>query len=219
MEKQSAVKLRKLMELARRNPSPAEAEAAALAAQRLALRIGLDGVAGVHTEGRTVREIATAAESHLPWWARRLAVIVAGNFACEALLRREDGRQCIAFVGVNNTPDAACFSFVELANAHRVSRRAFGKGSKSVAALNDFTLGFLSGVETLLQGQAQSEALVVQTPPEVHEYIRQHRPTASRKVRIHSALDKDAWSEGFLAGRRAGRKPKRLPAGPPSVGR
>lgn len=208
----STEKLRKLMALSKRNPSTAEAEAAALAAQRLALRAGLRPESEQPEEQETVREITTRASDRLPWWSRRLAVIIAGNFACEALLRKADGRQSIAFIGVGDTPDAACFSYVELTHAHGAARRSFGRGKAATAAQNDFTQGFLSGVESLLQDQAASEALVVQTPASVRDYVNGHRPVASRTIRIHSAFDDKAWSKGFTEGQRAGRKPGRLPA-------
>jgi hypothetical protein len=208
----SALKLRKLMALAHRNPSTEEAQAAALAAQRLALRSGLRPEAPYAHPSEAVREVTTPAQDHLPWWARRLAVIVAGNFACEALLRRADGRQSIAFIGVGDTPDAARFSFFELSQAHLAARRSFGRGKEATGALNDFTQGFLRGVESLLREQAASEALVVQAPQSVRDFVTGHKPTASRTVRIRSASDEKAWSKGFVAGQRAGRRPGRLPA-------
>ncbi len=219
MEKHRSAKLRKLMELASRNPSQAEAEAAALAAQRLALRSGLDGDDPPEASARdAVREVTTPPASRLPWWARRLAVIVAENFACEALLRRLEGRQSIAFIGVRDAPKAACFAFLELSHAHAAARRAFGRSQSASATQNDFTRGFLGGVESRLRGQAQSEALAVLTPPEVRAYVEEHDPAASRTVRIRSAFDETAWSEGFRAGQRAGRRERRLGSAPRQEG-
>lgn len=185
----------------------AEAQAAALAAQRLAVRSGLQPDEIDPAEKPVAREVTTPSAAHLPWWSRQLAVIVARNFACEALLRRAGGEQSVAFIGIGETPDAARFSFLELSRAHASALRLYGgNGKDRTAARNDFTRGFLSGLQELLHEQAEHHALMVQPPPEVADYVANHRPSSPRSVRIQTALDEVAWAKGFTEGQRAGRR-------------
>ena len=204
METNSAVidKIKKLLSLGSNNPNENEAQQAILKAHELMAQHGIDAVS------ISDQEISYSTESceHKGdrKFRRNLARIIAPNFRCRYYLY--DGRVTL-FGRANDVRIAKEVFEYAYAFAYKESNRLYSeyrkRGLNTHGIVNSYAIGFVRGLKEKLD--AQSTALMVITPPDVHsEYdaisknlgLRTSRSTLST-----SRANRAVYDRGLADGR------------------
>lgn len=168
-------KMRKVLELSKNNPSPAEAEAAALKAQKLMAEyhISMKEVEAVESfEEITERPIYVGTGNK---WKSFLADIVGKNFRCKYFLY---GRSTIVFYGYEEDTKIAAMTFEFLFTTGKKAAANYYQKKRNYAMKqqgyfhgsgirNAFLIGYLEGIEESLGRQCT--ALMLTVPREVEE--------------------------------------------------
>ena len=196
-------KIQKLLALAGNNPSQEEAENAALMAQRLIAKYNVDMS---QAQGEKINyKLMEAKHSNNEGYRSRLAVIIANNFRCKAILMGP----IIHFFGREGDVDAC----VEVYNyLYRVSHnkglklereaRKAGKSTRGVA--NAYWSGFMAGLQKSLDKQCK--ALMIVTPQDVKDKFDErfpHRGSGARFGQRQMGWDSSAYHKGYSDGQTA----------------
>ena len=197
-------KIRKMLALAKDNPSLEEGLSAALQAQKLMMKYN------IHEDDVTLEEIRDEISSvfseqkhnsHLLAWRKQLALIVANNFRCKTYIQNSD----IVFRGYTQDAKIALDVYLNLytignklagqAYAEQKAETGSGKG-----AYNSFVLGFMKGIQEGL-GE-QSTALMVIVPKEVEEEFEEY----SKDFKTSRGMNVDGVnSKTYEKGKREGK--------------
>ena len=172
MNEKMLTKIRNLFDLSKNNPNENEAIAAALKAQELMAKYDI-GIADV--EGAQVnKEIAHVAYSNtdkheMKKWKLSLCTVIASNFKCRVYVHDKTD---IVFYGYKDDAMIALETFTFLYNTgnklavkYYNQRKKAGKSTKGV--MNDYLLGFISGIRDALDRQCT--ALMIVIPKEVND--------------------------------------------------
>jgi hypothetical protein len=200
-------KIQKLLNLSLNNPSEAEAQAAALKAQKIMAEYGvkpedLENGEAVSTEeikiARTFVDVNRA-------WKYRLANIVAANFRCKCF--SSDSRW-IMFYGYETDAAIAKETFDYLfavgnKKAFALRNSELKSTGKMATILNSFTAGFCAGVESKLNEQCQ--ALMIVTSEEVKSGFADYSKNFTKGKHCLRGVDMsgEAYEKGHQEGRNA----------------
>jgi hypothetical protein len=207
MDEKIIDKIRKCLALSLNNPSAAEAESAALTAQRLMAK---HGITAIDVEDEMAQEdkieIAVEEVGAGKAWKFQLATIIADNFRCKTF---SYGKRSIAFYGYSTDAEAAkeVFRFLfKLGHklAEREGHKRWRETGERSGVYNSYVLGFMTGIKSKLEEQCK--ALMIITPKEVEEeYSDFIKGAKSRNVSrlIKDSFDHNAYESGFTEGKHA----------------
>ena len=200
-------KIRNLFDLANNNPNENEALSAALKAQELMAKYGIDQQM-VDDETQEEKELAHATyqdngRHEMKTWKHLLAATISKNFRCKFYCCGTS----IVFYGYKIDTMAALetFSFLykignKLALKCYNNYRKQGKNTKGL--MNTYLSGFVIGIEEALN--KQSTALMVVTPKEVTESFEKMTADWKRKsTHIKQSYDSYAYEQGKTDGKNA----------------
>lgn len=199
-------KIRKMMNLAKKNTSIEEGLSAALHAQKLMMKYN------IHEEDVELEEIRDEITSVFSQqkhnstfhsWRKQLAVIVARNFRCKCYIHNGD----VVFRGYTQDAKLALEVYNNLyligdkggskAYHDKLTETGSGKG-----VYNSYVVGFLRGIEEGL-GE-QSTALMVITPKEVEEefeeFSKDFKTSSNNNL---SVTNSDSYYKGKADGKAA----------------
>ena len=191
METNSAVidKIKKLLSLGENNPNENEAQAAILKAHELMAKHGIDAV------NISDQDISYSTESCQHKgdrkFRRNLASIIAPNFRCHYYL----SGGIVTFFGRTNDARIAKEVFeYAYAFAYKESNRLYAeyrkRGLNAHGIVNSYAIGFVRGLMEKLG--AQSTALMVITPPDVHSEYED----VKKKLGLRTSRSRLATSRG-----------------------
>lgn len=212
-------KIKKVLELSRNNPSAEEAKAAALKAQKLMAEyhISMSEVDAVEDVEKIVENRVSVGSGNK--WKYQLATIVARNFRCRTFYY---GSKIVVFYGYETDTQIAAETFKYLFKTGNVSAgnyysntinayyREVGRGEGAMHTFdgrgikNDFILGYMRGISDALDKQCT--ALMIVTPPEVHEsanVILKGSKQISASLQAGSLYAQAARSAGYMKGKEA----------------
>lgn len=198
-------KIRKVLELAKDNPSMEEGLAAALQAQKLMHKYN------IHEEDVTLEEIKDDItsvfseqkhDSQLHGWRKQLAMIIARNFRCKCYIQNQD----VVFRGYITDAKIALDVYLNLyiignklgskAYHDQLNETGSGKG-----AYNSFVGGFLRGIEEGLGEQCT--ALMIVVPKEVEEEFEEFSAGFKTSKTSLSVTDPELYNKGKREGKAA----------------
>lgn len=198
-------KIRKILALAKENPSMEEGLAAALQAQKLMNKYN------IHEDDVTLEEIKDDItsvfseqkhDSQLHGWRKQLAMIVARNFRCKCYIQNQD----VVFRGYTSDAKIALDVYLNLyiignklgskAYHEQLNETGSGKG-----AYNSFVAGFLKGIEEGLGEQCT--ALMIVVPKEVEEEFEEFSAGFRTSKTSLSVADRELFNKGKREGKAA----------------
>jgi len=194
-------KIKKLLALGERNPNENEAQAAILKAHQM---MADHGISAVNTEDDISYSTERCEHKGDRKFRRNLAAIIAPNFRCHNYLSAGQ----VVFFGRSNDAKIAKEAFeYAYAYAYRESNRLYAeyrkRGLNAHGIVNSYALGFICGLKEKLD--AQSTALMVITPPDVHsEYDELGKRLGFRTSRFSltaSRVNNAAFGQGLADGR------------------
>lgn len=199
-------KVQKLLALAGNNPSEEEAKAAALKAQELIAQYNLD-LSKLSPEEKIEYKLVKATHPNNNGYRSKLAVIIAPNFRCRAVLvgsdvhffgRKDDAEACVAIYNY-------LYKTMRTAGA-RKEREARKAGQNTHGVANCYWLGFMEGLQDELASQCKALAIVV--PEDVNSKFHERFTHLGKyKGGIHmKGHDAEAYNSGYLDGRRSMKK-------------
>ena len=193
----------------KRNPSAAEAYAAAVKAQELLARAGLtEADVAEREDAEVIIAKLDLGAMGAPGWAGSIAWVVAKNFRCDEYTDWADQR--IKLVGLE----------ADLRIAVEVTYYAIGSALECWAdyvfehpgaSRKDYLIGFANGLHDAFKAAAAQHAddarwgLVLRTPAVVREAVERLNLSTGRPARIH---DRDAFLRGRADGRERGTAPR-----------
>lgn len=198
--------IKKVLKLAKDNPSMEEGLSAALKAQKLMAKYN------IHEEDVALEEIkdqitsvfsSQTHNSHLRSWRKALAVVVAENFRCKTYLHGDD----VVFRGYTQDAKIALDVYMtlytighKLARAQRIDSKNTTGNSHGV--YNSFIVGFLTGLKEGFGEQCT--ALMIVTPKEVTEEFEQFSANFQKsKTNRLNVTDIEAYAQGKVEGKAA----------------
>ncbi|MEA5032324.1 MAG: DUF2786 domain-containing protein [Sphaerochaeta sp.] len=187
-----AERVRKLLALANDKNSPAEAEAAALAAQRLMVKYGIEPTT---EESKVIHEFSTISSGR--YWRFRLAAIIAPAFRCRSAIA---GTRPVFFGSAMDVEVVIEVHKHLFSVGDRYARAAVREYKRehphrrTIGAYNMFIDGFLSGINSRLS--EQSKALMVIVPDEVNEYVDSRTRTVKTSIGRRSSMSPLALNDG-----------------------
>lgn len=168
-------KIRKVLELSKNNPSQAEAEAAALKAQKLMAKYHLS-----MKEIEAAEEIDCIDENYVHVgsgnrWKYLLADIIARNFRCKYFMygsvsvvfygyKEDTAIAALTFEFLFKVGNKAANNYYQKKRKHAIKHQGYFNGS---GIKNAFLVGYLEGIEESLE--KQSAELMIIVPKEVEE--------------------------------------------------
>lgn len=203
-------KIKKVLELSRNNPSEAEAQAAALKAQKLMAQyhITIEQVDDVQDIENIVEETVKVGGGKK--WKYRLASIVANNFRCRTFYY---GSNWVVFYGYKTDAEIAASVFKYLFKVgnraadtyyHQLRWDALDRGEyfdgRGIA--NSFLTGYMRGIKDALDKQCT--ALMIVVPPEVEESYTERTSkskTIDSSLKTGSYYGHQAREAGYTKGR------------------
>lgn len=198
-------KIKKLLTLSKDEAATeAEAQAAALAAQKLLAKYNMDmDEVMLEKEPEVIKDIMDSSEFKGYLWAKQLANTVAKNYSCKLFLRGNN----IVFYGYKEHTEIAkeVFRFLfEIGNklALQESREYYREHGNCKGVYNSFAMGFYRGVKSKLDEQCVALSIVV--PSKVEEaYKNLDLCVAKTKHITISSQDAEISQKGYQAGREA----------------
>lgn len=203
-------KVKKVLALSKNNPSEAEAQSAALKAQRMMAEYN---ITIKELEGKMIDNDISQVEVYVKMgnkWKAPLAFIVSKNFRCKYYFY---GRDWIVFFGHKIDAEIAAETFKFLfdfgnrkATNYYLKLKKEGKNTKGVK--NAYLVGFLEGINEVFEKQCT--ALIIVTPKDVEEEYKllldsgnyTTRQSKGLSLRIDNEGDK-AREEGRITGKNA----------------
>lgn len=208
-------RIKNLLELAGNNPSEYEAQAAALAAQRLIAQHNIRDNELLMTADEVIEEIESGNYKGNPW-AVKLAHAIADNFRCRIYFTYEGYKsywtdrftkteERVVFMGYETDAIAAKETFDRLFSigsklAEKECRKARKERGTASGVKNSFLLGFVAGIRAELEKQCT--ALVLVRPKEVDDYA-DDKTSGFRSINhsVRNAFKGSAYEHGKAAGR------------------
>ena len=200
-------KIRNLFDLANNNPNEHEALAAALKAQELMAKYGIDSQM-MSEETPEAKELAEAVyhdngKHEMKKWKTLLARTISKNFRCKFYFAGKS----IVFYGYKADTMAALetFSFLyKIGNklAFRCYNEYRKQGKNTKGLMNTYLSGFVAGIDEALN--KQSTALMVVTPKEVTESFEQMTAGwKTKSLKLKESYDAGAYMQGKADGKDA----------------
>lgn len=166
-------KVKKLLALAGNNPSEEEAQAAALKAQELIAQYNLD--ISEETKEEVKYKLVEAVHSNNEGYRKPLAVIIAENFRCKAIMVGN----MVNFFGREADAEACASTYNYLYRVShniglKLERQARKEGRSTRGVANSYWRGFMYGLRKGLE--AQSTALAIVVPQDVQDKFTEEYP-------------------------------------------
>lgn len=194
-------KIKKLLALGEHNPNDHEAQAAILKAHAL---MAEHGISAVDTDEDISYSTESCEHKGDRKFRRNLAAIIAPNFRCHYYL----SNGWVTIFGRSSDAKIAKEAFeYAYVYAYRESNRLYAqyrkRGLNAHGIVNSYAIGFVCGLKEKLD--AQSTALMVITPPDVHsEYDKLGQTLGLRKSKIRlstSRANRAVYDQGLADGR------------------
>lgn len=197
-------KIQKLLALSGNNPSEAEAQAAALMAQKLIAKYNVD-LNSLSGEDQIQYKLLEATHSNNEGYRSSLAVVIADNFRCKPILIGP----IIHFFGREGDVDACVEVFNYLYKVShnkglKLEREARKAGRNTHGVANTYWKGFIIGLKESLDKQCK--ALMIVTPQDVKDKFQERFSHAKKSKRFGSrntGFDKATYEEGYSDGKSA----------------
>lgn len=180
-------KIKNLLDLANNNPNEHEAMAAALKAQQLMAKHGIDASAIDVDEVKDEIYHAVYSDTgkhEMKKWRQSLCVVVARNFRCEVYMSGSS----VIFYGYKKDAEVALEVFRFLYNAgNKLALKCYNmakkNGGNTRGLMNTYLMGFVAGIREALDKQCM--ALMIVTPQEVKDsYAEMSKDWKHKKSRI-----------------------------------
>ena len=208
-------RIQKLLALAEKgNNSPEEAYSAMLKAQELLLSNNLT-MSEVQTFSSEVEKEVSHTHTdisrpRMPWWWKRLAMVVASNMRCFIYTNNRydyeirEHRKSVTFIGLKDDVEAATltlkFAIRSADSCYKAFKKVHGASRGNSGLKNDYLTGFIAGLKQQFADQVTTKALIlVKDALVVQEYSLQklHKSSASK---IRRNYNDAAREQGFKDG-------------------
>lgn len=199
-------KIKNLLDLANNNPNEHEALAAALKAQELMAKHGIDASAINVDEAKDEIYHAIYSDTgkhEMKKWKQSLCGVIARNFRCKVYLQGT----AIIFYGYKKDAEIALEVFKFLYNtgnklALKHWRNAKKRGENTKGLMNTYLMGFIAGITEALDKQCM--ALMIVVPQEVEEsYEEMSKNWKSKRCTIRVNYDSETYEQGRQDGKDA----------------
>lgn len=206
MNEKMLTKIRNLFDLSKNNPNENEAIAAALKAQELMAKydIGIAEIEGTQIDKEIAHLVYSNTEKHeMKKWKLSLCTVIAPNFKCRFYVHNKTD---VVFYGYKGDATIALETFTFLYNTgnklaikYYNQMKKAGKPTKGV--MNDYLLGFISGIRDALDKQCT--ALMIVVPKEVNESFDNLTSGWSTK---HTNMKYNSHGEAYQQGKLDGKE-------------
>lgn len=217
-----------MMKSADGGATEAERTEALLLAQKMMLRHGvseeelkmLDASEDAHNfvKKKEAYEKPITNYGRLKFYEHRLAMVIAPNFRCYTYHQKWNGKKRLIFLGIKEDTEIACdvYEFackaVEYLGAQHLEERDIKDRSKRIKIKNDYTLGFIKGLDDKFKAQVTENEfhLVLVKDALVEQVYEKLDLTKGGKFNIGSMNDPVATLAGYRDGKNLNYDAKRI---------
>ena len=138
------------------------------------------------------------------WWYAELAATIAGHFRCSCMKQGSS----VIFVGLGEDAEIATAVYQGAIDHIKYRRRQMTWASKDEK--NSYIIGFMCGLDDKLEAQkaamtqeSESTALVLQTPVEVKDYVKNNTTSSYTSNTQVRNIDTESYFMGLDEGKNA----------------
>ncbi len=204
--------IKKMYALAGNNPSKEEAEQAMIMAQNLMAKHDLSQKDIAFESEPEVCDVSVEGDDrkNIPYWQKPLVSVLAKNLKCSYYFQWEETKWVIKIVGLEGDVEI-CLDTVNFAFSHYqrswddfmkyvLAADVYSTRTKTNARKNDFTKGFVMGVEEAFEKNVEEKGLIIVQPEAVTARIKSLKLRAEKRSERSSAGDAEAVMSGYVAG-------------------
>ena len=182
----------------------AEGQASILLAQKLMAKHNISvSQVKIHESKSEVNE-SRVEFGRMIWWYAELAATIASHFRCSCMKQGSS----VIFVGLDEDAEIATAVYQGAIDHIKYRRRQMTWASKDEK--NSYIVGFMCGLDDKLEAQkaelereSDSTALVLQTPAEVKDYIKNNTTSSYKTATQVRDIDISSYSMGLDEGKHA----------------
>ena len=196
-------KISNLMKRAK-DKDDAEGEASILLAQKLMAKHNISVSQVQIFESKSEVNESRVEFGRMIWWYAELAATIASHFRCSCMKHGSS----VIFVGLGEDAEIATAVYQGAIDHIKYRRRQMTWASKDEK--NSYIVGFMCGLDEKLEAQkaamikeSESTALVLQTPVEVKDYIKNNTTSSYKTSSQVRDLDMDSYFMGLDEGKHA----------------
>lgn len=196
-------KISNLMKRAK-DKDDAEGEASILLAQKLMAKHNISVSQVQIFESKSEVNESRVEFGRMIWWYAELAATIASHFRCSCMKHGSS----VIFVGLDEDAEIATAVYQGAIDHIKYRRRQMTWASKDEK--NSYIVGFMCGLDEKLEAQkaamiqeSESTALVLQTPVEVKDYIKNNTTSSYKTSSQVRDLDMDSYFMGLDEGKHA----------------
>ncbi len=204
--------VKKMFALAGNNPSEDEANTAMIMAQNLMHRYNLSQAEINIEKAPEVCDIPVDNDSrcNIPYWQKRITYVITKNLKCSSYFQSINGRWTIKIVGLEGDVEI-CKATVDFAFRHyqnswksflkyNLSADIYSTRAKTNAKKNDFTEGFITGLEKAFEKNVEEKGLIIVQPAQVKKRMRSLNLKRIPRAKRSFTNDDEAILAGYNAG-------------------
>lgn len=182
----------------------AEGQASILLAQKLMAKHNISvSQVKIHESKSEVNE-SRVEFGRMIWWYAELAATIASHFRCSCMKHGSS----VIFVGLDEDAEIATAVYQGAIDHIKYRRRQMTWASKDEK--NSYIVGFMCGLDDKLEAQkaelereSDSTALVLQTPAEVKDYIKNNTTSSYKTATQVRDIDIESYFMGLDEGKHA----------------
>ena len=182
----------------------AEGQASILLAQKLMAKHNISvSQVKIHESKSEVNE-SRVEFGRMIWWYAELAATIASHFRCSCMKQGSS----VIFVGLDEDAEIATAVYQGAIDHIKYRRRQMTWASKDEK--NSYIVGFMCGLDDKLEAQkaelereSDSTALVLQTPSEVKDYIKNNTTSSYKTATQVRDIDIESYFIGLDEGKHA----------------
>lgn len=182
----------------------AEGQASILLAQKLMAKHNISvSQVKIHESKSEVNE-SRVKFGRMIWWYAELAATIASHFRCSCMKQGSS----VIFVGLGEDAEIATAAYQGAIDHIKYRRRQMTWASKDEK--NSYIVGFMCGLDEKLEAQkaeiereSDSTALILQTPVEVTDYIRNNTTRSYKTSTVTKEIDIASYFMGLDEGKNA----------------
>lgn len=182
----------------------AEGQASILLAQKLMAKHNISvSQVKIHESKSEVNE-SRVEFGRMIWWYAELAATIASHFRCSCMKQGSS----VIFVGLDEDAEIATAVYQGAIDHIKYRRRQMTWASKDEK--NSYIVGFMCGLDDKLEAQkaelereSDSTALVLQTPAEVKDYIKNNTTSSYKTATQVRDIDIESYFMGLDEGKHA----------------
>lgn len=182
----------------------AEGQASILLAQKLMAKHNISvSQVQIHESKSEVNE-SRVEFGRMIWWYAELAATIASHFRCSCMKQGSS----VIFVGLDEDAEIATAVYQGAIDHIKYRRRQMTWATKDEK--NSYIVGFMCGLDDKLESQkaammqeSESTALVLQTPLEVKDYIKNNTTSSYKTSSQVRDIDIDSYFMGLDEGKHA----------------